>query len=96
MLKSIAFSVTIIFGMLCSQETPQRQQGVIEGTVFNAVTKEPIVSANVQIIGTTFGAATDIDGKFRIKNLSVGIYQVRTSALGFETHIHTDVVVAAG
>ena len=96
MLKSIAFTVTVIFGMLCSQETPQRQQGVIEGTVLNAATKEPIISANVQIVGTTFGAATDIDGKFRIKNLSIGTYQVRTSALGFETHVHTDVVVATG
>ena len=96
MRKSIAFSIIVIFGILCSQETPQRQQGVIEGIVFNAATKEPIVGANVQIIGTTFGSATDIDGKFRIKNLPIGNYQVRTSALGFEPHIHTDVVVAAG
>ena len=97
MFKNTFTLVFVIFGIIFSQPAqPQRLTGLIEGIVSNSATKEPIASVNVQIVGTTIGAATDIDGKFKIPNVPVGTYQVRASAIGYASYIKTDVVVAAG
>ncbi|KAB2925454.1 MAG: TonB-dependent receptor [Bacteroidetes bacterium] len=89
------FALTASFPTLYAAEMAQ-QTGTIEGSVVNAVTREPLIGATVQIVGTTVGAATDINGKFRFTNVPVGTYIVRSSALGYEPHTHTDVVVSTG
>lgn len=97
MSKNTFILLFVIFGIIFSQSAQsQRLTGLIEGIVSNSATKEPIASVNVQIVGTTLGAATDIDGKFKIPNVPVGTYQVRASAIGYTSYIKTDVVVAAG
>ncbi|MBI2428328.1 MAG: TonB-dependent receptor [Ignavibacteriales bacterium] len=86
-----------IFSSLLSfaQETV-RQTGILTGTVIAVVTKEPIAGATVLLQGTAIGTATDVDGNFSIDNVTIGTYNVRVSALGFEPKIKTDVVVAVG
>ncbi len=44
----------------------QSQQAYIEGTVTSAETGEPLPGANVLVQGTHYGAATNVDGHFRI------------------------------
>jgi hypothetical protein len=84
----------ISHGIFAQQE--QKQTGAIEGVLFNESTKEPIVGANVQIVGTTIGTATGVDGAFFLPAVPIGVHQLRASAIGFAPHIHTDIVVAAG
>jgi len=60
------------------------QQGGVAGRVVDSTSKAPIVSAQVQILGTPRGAATGDDGRFRIANVRPGIYQVRVIRLGFK------------
>ena len=62
---------------------PQGQSGKISGTVIDASTKEPLIGANVLIEGTNFGAATDVDGKFVILNISPGTYNISASMIGY-------------
>ncbi|MDP8238798.1 MAG: TonB-dependent receptor [Candidatus Hatepunaea meridiana] len=57
--------------------------GAIEGCVFNQQTGQPIPSANVSVLDTYFGAATDSSGKFALSNLSNGQYIVLFSYIGF-------------
>lgn len=45
---------------------------VIEGIVIDKNTKETLIGVNVRIKGTSHGAATDIDGKYRIVNVADG------------------------
>ncbi|MEL6617091.1 MAG: carboxypeptidase-like regulatory domain-containing protein, partial [Bacteroidota bacterium] len=45
---------------------PGGRAGVIEGTVRDADTGEALIGANVFLDGTSRGAATDVDGRFRI------------------------------
>lgn len=42
------------------------QQQKISGVVTDAITKEPIIGANIIIEGTTKGTVTDIDGRFSL------------------------------
>ena len=57
--------------------------GKISGKVIDAQTKEPLFGVNVLIVGTTMGAATDMNGEYFVINLPPGQYQLRASAVGY-------------
>lgn len=61
------------------------QSGTIKGTVKDKLSNESIIGANVVLIGTDSGTATDIDGNYEISGLKPGIYDVQVSYLGYET-----------
>ena len=64
----------------------------IEGSVFT-IAGEPLGGANVIILGTGFGAATDAMGYFTIENLFAGEYTLQARFLGFQNGIRKGVVV---
>ncbi|MBA4303223.1 MAG: ferric aerobactin receptor [Sphingobacteriaceae bacterium] len=70
----------LLFPFLASAQT-----GEIRGVVKNKNSNEPIPFANVVLQNTTIGTTTDIDGKYSIKNLKPGFYNVQVSYLGFKT-----------
>ena len=43
--------------------------GKISGKIIDADTKEVLPGANVQIVGTSMGASTNLDGEFFILNI---------------------------
>lgn len=55
----------------------------IEGVVRSG--NEPVIGANVVLIGTGFGDATDMNGTFQLKNIPAGTYQLRVSAVGYQS-----------
>ncbi len=65
--------------------------GDVSGKVIDKRTKQPLPGANVLVVGTETGTATDSEGKFLIKNLSEDIYKIQISFIGYNTHIETDV-----
>jgi outer membrane receptor protein involved in Fe transport len=69
--------------LICVMTAMGGTTGKLIGKVIDADTGEPVVGANVVVIGTSRGAATDLDGEYYILNLPPGRYDVRASALGF-------------
>lgn len=67
--------------------------GKIVGTVTDEKTSEPIVGVTILIVGTTVGAATDVDGNFIIANLSPNTYTVSVSAIGYRKQLIRNVLV---
>ena len=65
--------------------------GKLSGSVKDAQTGEPLVGANILIVGTDLGAATNINGSYIILNISPGNYSVRVSFIGYESKIITEV-----
>lgn len=59
------------------------QTGKISGTVVDGTTGEPLPFVNILIVGTTQGAASDIDGNFVIIGIKPGVYSVKASAIGY-------------
>ncbi len=86
---------TILYIILAFLFTSQlfAQNGSIQGKVFNAKNNEPTPFANIQVMGTTMGATSDIDGKFVIKNLTPGYYRLVVYNVGFETFTTTEFLV---
>lgn len=60
-----------------------QKKGQITGRVFDSVTNEYLPGANVRLEGTTFGAATNISGLFRIANIPPGDYNLVVSYIGY-------------
>lgn len=71
-------------------------QGVITGKVYDAVTKEPLIGANVFVRETSLGAATDLEGRFTIREVPAGTYRVQASVIGYTPQVRPDVVTAPG
>jgi hypothetical protein len=72
------------------------QTATLRGTVKDVATGTPISAASVYVIGTAWGATTDLDGNFVIANLTPGSYDVRVAGEGFVTNVAKGVTVAAG
>ncbi len=64
--------------------------------IFDAITGETIIGANVVISGTSTGDATDIDGRYTIRDLDPGIYSITISYISHATKTITGVKVEAG
>jgi hypothetical protein len=60
------------------------QTGIIEGRIANKLNNEPLPFATVQIVGTTKGAQTDVDGKYRIEGLDAKLYSIKVTFVGFK------------
>lgn len=67
--------------------------GKLAGTIKDAQTGEPLVGANVIIEGTSFGAATNVNGEYVILNISPGRYDVKFSFIGYETIVMQNVTI---
>ncbi|MCS6988456.1 MAG: TonB-dependent receptor [Chloroherpetonaceae bacterium] len=87
----LTVGLAIVSVSLFSQEL---KRGAIAGRVLDKVTKEPIAGATARVLGTELGAVADADGKFTIQNIPVGTYQIKVSAVGYESAIRSDVVVS--
>ena len=67
--------------------------GALTGRVTDAQTGETLIGANVVITGTTLGAATNIDGEYRINGVPVGDYSITASYIGYSPYTYEDVTI---
>lgn len=72
------------------------QYGKISGYVRDRETKEPLVGANVMIVGTTFGAASDVEGRYVILNVPPSAYEIRVTYIGYQEVVVRELHVTAG
>ncbi len=70
------------------------QAGKIAGRIIDANSKEPIIGANVVLMGTTQGAATDLEGNYVILDVAPEIYTIKVSAIGYRTELLKNVSVS--
>ncbi|MGB0887004.1 MAG: TonB-dependent receptor [Vicingaceae bacterium] len=68
------------------------QNGSVKGVVKNG--KEPVPFANVGLMGTSFGVAADVNGKYSLDEIPAGKYTIQISSVGFKNYKETVVVIA--
>ncbi|MBC9797884.1 TonB-dependent receptor [Sinomicrobium weinanense] len=92
----LALLLFVFAGAIRAQVTTANMKGLITDT-----DNEPLAGANVVAVhtptGTTYGVATNFDGRFNLLNLRVGgPYTVTISYIGFQTREYTDVFLELG
>ena len=92
--------IFFIFIFTCSLSFSQVTTSSIKGVISDE-TNSGLPGANVVVVhtptGTTYGAATDIDGRFNLVNLRVGgPYTVKVSYVGYNEQSFNNVVLTLG
>jgi hypothetical protein len=87
----LILSILTLTNLVNAQKT-----GVIRGVIKNKQTQETIVGATVIVEGTQLGAATDLEGNYRINNIPVGSYNLKASIVGYKPQSKFNVSVTSG
>lgn len=93
--------VLCVLGLLSVAAAPASGQqaatalGTIVGQVLNADNREPVIGAQVAVIGTQLRALAAAEGRFVIRNVPAGTRTVRVQFIGFAP-ADQSVTVAAG
>ena len=90
----LLFATILFFLIIFSINSLAGTTGKISGKIIDASNGEPLIGANVIIMGTTLGAATDFDGNFFIINIPPGKYEVKASSIGYNSVIIQNVRVS--
>jgi len=70
-----------------------QSSGMISGRVIDAKTNEGLAGVNVIVKGTYYGAASDLDGRFRITGVSYGTHDIEASIIGYKILLQTGIKV---
>lgn len=86
----------LIFVILFSVVLFPQGKSILTGKIIDASTKETLPGVNVIIKGTYYGAATDLNGVFKIQDINPGTYTVEISFIGYKTLQYTGYTFEAG
>lgn len=92
---SLFFTFILLFTLFLSVGATCAQVGTIKGTIIDASTKEPLIGATVLLVGTSIGAATDLDGNYTINNVNTGNHSLSVSYIAFKSITKSDVIINA-
>ena len=82
--------------MSCIYFSSYSQTGAVHGVVVDDETGETLIGVSVLIKGTTKGTVTDLDGDFKITDLTYGKSTIQLSYVGYETqYIEVNISAAA-
>jgi len=78
-------STFLILFFLISSIFANGQTGSVRGFIYEKKTGEPVIFCNVMLTGTSYGAATDVNGFFNITKIKPGNYTMQVSFIGYES-----------
>ena len=98
MKKLILIAMVFTFFGISKIAIAQNQTQIVKGTVLDKQSQSPLIGVNIIIIGTDpiKGGTTDIDGLFKISDVSPGRYDLKLSYVGYKELIIPNVVVTTG
>lgn len=90
-LKSI---IGLLCMMLLAAPVSYAQTGKLAGKILDD-NGEAVIGATALVVGTTLGAAADINGDYIILQIPPGTYSVRFSSVGYQTKVVEGVLVTS-
>jgi len=82
---SSIIKLSLIFLFAVSFQIFAGSHGKIKGTVIDKATGEPIPGVNVLVVGSTLGAAADINGDYFIFQVPPGEHELKISMIGYQS-----------
>ncbi len=93
-MSGTAKGVFVISFMLTLGAVNAVMAGTIEGTIKANQSGQALAGATVRVVGTDFGATTDLDGKYSIANVTPGVYSLRVMNPNYLQKVVAGVAVA--
>ena len=93
-LRTLALIASAAFPLAAAHA--QQGTGTIVGQVLRAENRDPMIGAQVVVVGTQLGALSAAEGRFVIRNVPVGARTVRVQSLGFSADDQTVTVTGGG
>jgi len=95
-MKTIIHTILFIFlsGIVFSQDAKQ----TIKGIVLDKDSELPLIGATIELVSneTVEGVTSDLDGEFKMPNVSIGRHILKISYLGYESSTIPNIVVSSG
>lgn len=92
LLRGSQVCTVLSLAFLMLQATSASASGSLKGRVLDRATGDPLPGANVLVINTGVGTATDLDGRFTLPTVPAGRQTLRVSYIGYVT-VTRDVTV---
>ena len=75
--------VCIFISIFIAQTMMAQGSSTIRGVVYDKTAKEELPGANIVVKGTSIGAASDLDGKYLLRNVPSGKQTIVVSYIGY-------------
>ncbi|MEE4197826.1 MAG: TonB-dependent receptor [Bacteroidales bacterium] len=95
-MKTFIQILTIVILLTPPGQAQEHPTQTIRGVILDASTHETLPGANVLIMEKNLGTITDLDGRFELKNIPVGRYDIQFSYVGYKPLILPELVVGSG
>jgi TonB-dependent receptor len=76
--------------------TPSAGTGRIVGRIIDASTGQGLADVGVQIVGTTLGTSSAIEGRYAVRNIPAGTVTIQVRRLGYAPKTVTGILLDAG
>jgi outer membrane receptor protein involved in Fe transport len=97
-IATLARTAAAIFLVIAAAAPPLRGQdgGRIVGRVIDASSGAGLSDVGVQVVGTTLGTQSGVDGRFQIPNVPAGTVTIQARRIGYAPKSVTGIVLQAG
>ena len=85
MIKRINILIVFMISIFSTVHPQTSVYGILEGTVVDSVSKEPLIGVNIIILGTTMGTTSDLQGHFELRKIPTGRYQIKSTIMGYRS-----------
>lgn len=83
----------IFVTLIVNLQSLSQQYGNISGKLSDSTSAEPVVWANIMVSNTNLGTTSDLSGKFEIKNIPTGTYDIIVSCIGYSRKVLKNVKI---
>ncbi len=90
------FSTVLLFITLFGYSLRAQNTGGLTGTVKDKLTQEALIGVSIKLQGSDIGAATDLDGNFRLTGIPPKSYNVVANYVGYAAQTKYNVVITTG
>jgi len=94
--RAVVSKVLLVLLMFCfPTELAAQTRGSLKGHLTDIASGEPLMFANVALIGTTLGTVTDTKGNYQLNNIKPGSYTLLFSYISYGD-IEQEIIIEAG
>src|SRR5215213_10158135 len=95
--SAIRSALVLAFIALAAARSPAAERtGKLVGRVVDAESGAGISDAGVQVVGTTMGTSSGVDGRYTIANVPAGTITIQVRRIGYQPKTVTGLLLDAG